>query len=188
MSHTNPKLEQLKNYLGEKKIKQLGLLVCHTCNEIITHLPQILPSLDLDDKTYITPEELVAIRSKISQSAYALIPSASKPLTDLSTTEQSLDSTTSISKFLTIPIKSEEELLKRLALILNESRTPSSDTLGIGYTYNIYPPLPPHSLICSECGKQYAIGHPTLNLMPLPVPLTDTEYEMIKGIYVDILL
>lgn len=189
MSNINPKLEQLKNYLGEKKLKQLGLLICNTCHEILTHIPEILPSLDLDSKAYITPEELATIREKISQSASDFIPSTSKPLADTSTVEQtSNDSITLASELLTLPITSEEDLLKRLAMILNESHTPYSDTLGMGYTYNIYPALPPHSLICSECGRQYAIAHPTLNLMPLPVPLTDTEYEMIKGVYVDILL
>ena len=189
MSNANSKLEQLKNYLGEKKLKQLGLLACNTCNEISTYIPDILPSLNLDSKTYITLEELATIRKEISQSAPKLIPKTSKPTTDTSTSAQTSDNSVSlVSDRLTIPIKSEEELLKRLASILNGYHASYSDVPGMGYTYNVYPALPPHSLICSECGRQYATAHPTLNLMPLPVPLTDTEYEMIKGIYVDILL
>lgn len=144
MSSTDLKLRQLKNCLGIKKLKQLGLLICSTCNE-----------LDIHNATIDATSDISELSSELA---------------------------------LSTPIQSEEDLLKHLLSILYHSKRQDTDSLDMGYTYNVQPPQSPDSFSCSECGKQYAFDHIASQLIALPIFLTDTEYEMIKGVYVDILL
>lgn len=193
MSDSDIKLLQLKQYLGEKKLKQLGLIQCSTCLKIIEQATSFSMPNDLDEKPYLTAEEIDQINSNI------LNPSNDQldlNATESNKIEKEVSDPSSVSDTphpLTITLdhndlKDENILLEKLSTILATASPINTDDLGMGYLYT-YPTLPlPHSLSCSECGRLYAIAHPTLELLPLPIYLSDTEYEMIKGIYVDTLL
>ncbi len=239
MSESEYKLERLTTFLGEKKLKQLGLLTCETCNRILAHTEGVLSEASLSKKIFLTPDELAEINDKFYEAAGIQKPftkSTAEPTTEF-TTELSTELVTepdtelptefatkpdtksvvsshkeNIAPFAlealeetfsrapktntSIPVstyslwdtKKIDRLIAEILLDITTSRSYTSPSLGMGYLYNIYPPLPPHSLACTECGRLYAIAHPSLQLMPLPVSLTHSEYEMLKGVYVDIFL
>ena len=228
MSHFEYKLQQLTNFLGEKKLKQLGLLACETCNHIMAHAEGLIPPTDFSNRTYLTPNELANINKQLYDSAlptsntsYLSFPEdviqTSKTDTILENSQtnlisdsadivyspedlvplvpmvSSLEKNTSSKPVKTNspypnPPKTAEQLLAEILLDITTAHPPTDTDLGMGYIYNIYPPSPPHALACTECNRLYAIAHPVLQLMPLPVRLTSTEYELLKGVYVDILL
>ena len=222
MSPADQKLERLKQYLGEKKLKQLGLISCNTCLRIFEQASSFSVPHDMDENTYLTADDMNEINAALSESVSDLIESSNKQVSEptpeeLLTEAANAESTQQVSdtsneviedpqkiasespatsedpKCLTFTIGhndmlDESAFLKKLTTILQSTTPINKADLGMGYLYN-YPNIPlPHSLCCSECGRLFAIAHPTLELLPLPVYLTDTEYEMIKGIYVDTLL
>lgn len=240
MTNAENKLKQLQSCLGEKKLKQLGLIPCSTCRKIMTQVMNISLPIDLQNKSYFTSEEMSTISQTILESVnYSLNDLSSSSINskqDLNSNlleKDSLDPTDfsessslnmhSISEQdntnesnvqgetceesnnkeenteresaeednnIIYSPGSEEELVNKLLSILNQSQHLTQGDLGIGYIYT--PPIVSsfsHTLNCTECGHMYTIStQPTLKLLPLPVYLTDTEYEMIKGIYVDIFL
>ena len=237
MTDAEKKLKQLQSYLGEKKLKQLGLIPCLTCRKIMTQVMNISLPIDLQNKPFFTSEEMSTISQTILESVnYSLndltynksdeqsintkqiqtfskdssleqiTPSeSSSTYTDSSSeednigegnteednnVEDNLEKDNTENTTITFSPGSEEELINKLFSILNQSQHVTQGDLGIGYIYT--PPIISpfnHTLNCTECGHMYTIStQPTLKLIPLPVYLTDTEYEMIKGIYVDILL
>lgn len=225
MSHFEYKLQQLTNFLGEKKLKQLGLLTCETCNHIMAHAEGLVPPTDFSNRTYLTPNELADINKQLYDSAlptsttsYLSFPEEviENPEADsinetdkveiINKTTEMVNSTEDTGPIISsskesspskpiktrspypAPPKTAEQLLAEILLDITTAHPPKDIDLGMGYIYNIYPPSPPHALACTECNRLYAIAHPVLQLMPLPVRLTSTEYELLKGVYVDILL
>ena len=238
MSNVDEKLHHLKNALGERKLKQLGLIVCPTCNKIMAQSNKLTLPSELMDKGYLTPEEMSIInQSLISMdevtSSTELANGDDSSTTPKETTDEAsssnlevndkdvpsvhveassedgsstdfeiatsgdgslnfvssaVDGSYDLNELDGVSITNEQDLLQKLFTILHQQQARATEELGIGYTYQ-YPSTPlPHSISCSECGRLYAIAHPSLELLPLPVYLSDTEYEMIKGVYVDILL
>lgn len=255
MTDIELKLKRLQTCLGERKLKQIGLIPCSTCQEIMESALHLRLSPDLKEKPFLTPEEISSINASILESAHQRTEndSATTSPADLDTnfddknnidendlehlsstlrfdddspsskpkpfimdslpreeelsndpTQQESDSRTAtlsvnssgefeispelVASLNTTPIQTEQELVTKLLAILNQSHPPIQADLGMGYTYGMPSAHLPHSLCCSECGRLYTITHPDLKLTPLPVYLSDTEYEMLKGIYVDILL
>lgn len=265
MIDAEQKLKTLQACIGEKKLKQLGLIPCTTCREILIQVMNISLPNDLKNKAFLTSEEMSTISQTILLATNGYLnnvpqenpsdltvdltsisniphksdrtmdmpfnievnstleshPSTSSPsiedtgcnissdlvsttistevdggeateLVDENTTETSTSeiSPEFINALNNEPIKSEQELVSKLLTILNQSHHITQDDLGMGYIYTPPTTAPfPHTLSCSECGHLYAITtHPSLKLIPLPVYLSDVEYEMIKGVYVDILL
>lgn len=271
MTDAEQKLKRLQTCIGEKKLKQLGLISCSTCREILMQVMNISLPGDLKNKAFLTSEEMATISQTIllatkgylnnvpqenpsnltvnlttvnpsisnsnithksdqtmdapfdievdstiepqlSTSLPSLEASESNISSDLLSTtvstgfddneavelvdENTVETSTSkispefINALNNQPIKSEQELVSKLLTILNQSHHITQDDLGMGYIYTPPTTAPfPHTLSCSECGHLYAITtHPSLKLIPLPVYLSDTEYEMIKGVYIDILL
>lgn len=234
MNDIEYKLKSLQACLGEKKLKQLGLIPCLTCKEILTQLTNVCLPSNLENKVYFSPEEIATISDSILESTNGFLKTASPQINSKSTKilsdySDSIDNPTIINKeqsdsdpnyssleedtstnptpdlHLTpppqtipysnsgvnnLPIINKQDLLTKLLVILNESQHIAQDNLGMGYIY-MPPSSPPisHVLNCSECGRLYTIiTDPSLKLMPLPVYLSDTEYELIKGIYVDTFL
>lgn len=246
MTDAEKKLKRLQNCLGEKKLKQLGLIPCTTCREIMTKVMNISLPIDLQNKPFLTSEEMSTISQTIMESVnYSLNDPTSSVLSDKTKethedessnqvtvtnlekeTTETPDSdsnnkivTNNEDNYETVSedegqsydedesqitnekieeddlitydsANTEEELVSKLLAILNQSQHLTQGDLGIGYIYTP-PAISPfsHTLNCTECGHMYTISpHPSLKLIPLPVYLTDTEYEMIKGIYVDIFL
>lgn len=238
MSNVDEKLDHLKNALGERKLKQLGLIVCSTCNKIMTQSNKLTLPSELMDKGYLTPEEMAIINQSLIPmdevtSSTEITDGDGSPITPKATTDEdgsssakpddkdvssvhaeapseddsptnseittsgdsslsfvssAVDGSYDLNELDGVPITSEQDLLQKLFTILHQQQARATDDLGMGYTYQ-QPSTPlPHSIACSECGRLYAIAHPSLELLPLPIYLSDTEYEMIKGIYVDILL
>ncbi len=214
MSYFEYKLQQLTNFLGEKKLKQLGLLTCETCSHIMAHAEGIIAPTVLSSRTYLTPDKLADINKQFNDSTL-LTPNTSylsfpdevietpevdsvNKMTQVRLTNTITATTDSIED--AVPIitstkssypsspKTAEQLLAEILLDITTAHPPKDTDLGIGYIYSIYPSSPPHALACTECNRLYAIAHPALQLMPLPVRLTCTEYELLKGVYVDILL
>lgn len=214
MSYFEYKLQQLTNFLGEKKLKQLGLLTCETCTHIMAHAEGIIAPTALSSRTYLTPDELADINKQFydstlltSNTSYLSFPEevietpevdsvnemTQVPLTNtITTTADSIEDAVPIIASTKSPYpsspKTAEQLLAEILLDITTAHSPKDTDLGIGYIYNIYPSSPPHALACTECNRLYAIAHPALQLMPLPARLTSTEYELLKGVYVDILL
>lgn len=246
MTDIELKLKQLQTCLGERKLKQIGLIPCSTCQEIMESALHLNLSPDLKEKPFLTPEEISSINASILESAHQKIDAdssnhadeidqdtdgedylsntlrfhedsaASEPkfsITESLPREENLsddsieaenDTTSSapivksseefeispelVASLNTTPTQTEQELITKLIAILSHSHPPIQSDLGIGYTYGMPSVHLPHSLCCSECGRLYTISHPELKLTPLPVYLSDTEYEMLKGVYVDILL
>lgn len=236
MTDAEKKLKQLQSCIGEKKLKQLGLIPCSTCRKIMTQVMNISLPTHLQNKPFFTSEEMSTISQTILESINCSLndlsynksveeniqhtnqeqtslnnPSAEDTLSSKSssieqpkeenTTEKNNDEATHTQDnssnndvtedaTITYSLGSEEDLVNKLLSILNQSQHLTQGDLGIGYIYT--PPIVSpftHTLNCTECGHMYTIStQPTLKLIPLPVYLTDTEYEMIKGIYVDILL
>ncbi len=196
MSHFEYKLQQLTNFLGKKKLKQLGLLTCDTCNLITSQSYNLASDTHFSDSEYLTIEEIQGINemffnTTLLQSPY--LDSNQESTTDSNIIENSpINDFTPISNnILSVYEESPqpiEDLIKELLLKLTATNPTANTNLGIGYIYNLYPPAPPHALTCTECNRLYAIAQPTLQLVPLPVILTPTEYEILKGVYVDIML
>jgi len=229
MIDTEYKIKKLQSCLGEKKLKQLGLIPCSTCREILTQVMNISLPEDLEDKAFLTSEEmsnisqsiLLATHGFLKDTPQEILPEANADISSISkisieaeTVSEVEENHSSVTSSNTIdannkssasihnispeliesinnqPIKNEQDLVSKLLAILNQSHHIIQDNVGMGYIYTP-PSLSPvaNTLSCSECGHLYTIiTYPSLKLMPLPVYLTDTEYEMIKGIYVDILL
>lgn len=242
MTDIEAKLEHLKSCLGEKKLKQIGLIPCSTCRDIMVNALNLELPPDLENKPFLTPEEVSRINESILHpelhtmqntpvndddsfsstdmdepsdtlltndsdtiSSFSdmdelaqehitdTLNNAPNPSSDLSIENSSSNSDFEISPQLvaslnTTPTQTEQELVTKLLAILSHSHHSTHSNLDIGYIYSMPSIQLPHSLACSECGRLYAITHPDTKLIPLPVYLSDTEYEMIKGIYVDILL
>ena len=231
MTDAEKKLKQLQSCIGEKKLKQLGLIPCSTCRQIMTQVMNVSLPIDLQNKPYFTSEEMATISQTILESVnyslndlsynksvegnmshtsqeqaslkdYSLehiTPSNSsspEQIKEEMNTKKNSAETANIDDdniqdtTITYSLDSKEDLVNKLLSILNQSQHLTQGDLGIGYIYT--PPIISpfsHTLNCTECGHMYTIStQPTLKLIPLPVYLTDTEYEMIKGIYVDILL
>lgn len=216
MSTISEKLEELKVCLGEKKLKQLGLIPCSTCIQIMSQSSNIIFPPDLEHKPYLTPEDMATINASIIDTAFIkhLGDHANKselsndisvtlsdvPLApnDISDTVADISSAaTDISgaatdcpedNIITHSISSETDLLNVLKSIIKNAHPTLSNIHNSGYIYSQPNVRLPHALCCSECGKLYTISHPPVELFPLPVYLSDSEYEMIKGVYVDIVL
>lgn len=233
MNDIQYKLNHLQACIGEKKLKQLGLIPCSTCREILSQVMNISLPSDLENKVFLTPEELSSIGENILEATHGSLKnipsnevfsdslsehndlssnntilekqeSTDTEISSISTSQQiQLEKSSDLYIATTIEATPElindlnssanidtKDLVSKLLSILTQSHYIAQDDLGIGYIYT--PPVStpsPHALSCSECGHLYTIvAHPTLKLIPLPVYLSDTEYEMIKGIYVDILL
>lgn len=212
MTDAEKKLTQLQSCIGEKKLKQLGLIPCLTCRQIMTQVMNISLPIDLQNKPYFTSEEMSTISQTILESVnYSLndlsynksyeqdihnsqgenslkedLPEHNNDVSEISSSKDINTENTTI----TYSPGSEQELVNKLLSILNQSHHLTQEDLGIGYIYT--PPVVSpftHTLNCTECGRMYTIStQPNLRLIPLPIYLTDTEYEMIKGIYVDIFL
>lgn len=196
MSHFEYKLQQLTNFLGEKKLKQLGLLTCDTCNLIMSQSYNLASDTNFSDSEYLTPEEIQHINEQffnttLLQSPY--LDSNQESNTDFDSVEISPEKNISPIKDSIFSVYEEspqptEDLIKELLLKLTATNPTTNTNLGIGYIYNLYPPAPPHALTCTECNRLYTIAQPALQLIPLPVMLTPTEYEILKGVYIDIVL
>ena len=196
MSHFEYKLQQLTNFLGEKKLKQLGLLTCDTCNLIMSQSYNLASDTNFSDSEYLTPEEIQHINEQffnttLLQSPY--LDSNQESNTDFDSVEISPEKNISPIKDSIFSVYEEspqptEDLIKELLLKLTATNPTTNTNLGIGYIYNLYPPAPPHALTCTECNRLYTIDQLTLHLIPLPIMLTPTEYEILKGMYVDIML
>ena len=236
MSPAEQRIERLKQYLGEKKLKQLGLVPCNTCLRIFEQASSFCVPHDMDENAYLTADDMTEINAALSEAASDLMDDSTntQDIPSTSATDPSKQESEDVSKedptedteaqstkqidqtsnediekpqeiateeaatseapeYLTFTIghsdtMDESTFLKKLTAIIQSAAPINKADLGMGYLYNS-PNIPlPHSLCCSECGRLFAIAHPTLELLPLPVYLTDTEYEMIKGIYVDTLL
>lgn len=235
MNDIEYKLKNLQACIGEKKLKQLGLIPCLTCREILTQVMHVSLPFNLENKAFLSSEEMSAISQTILEATNGFLKNTSptdtqsQPILELENSTVSNDtidneefsihsntnSPTSNKELLlevpesssylasafqatpelindlnSSPITNTQDLVSKLLSILNQSHHIAQDNLGIGYIYTPPAAIPlDHALSCSECGHMYAIiTHPTLKLMPLPVYLSDTEYEMIKGVYVDIFL
>ena len=82
MTDAEKKLKQLQNCLGEKKLKQLGLIPCTTCREIMTKVMNISLPIDLQNKPFFTSEEMSTISQTIMESVnYSLNDPTSSILT-----------------------------------------------------------------------------------------------------------
>lgn len=226
MSDSEYKLKQLQACIGEKKLKQLGLIPCLTCREILTQVMNVSLPTDLENKPFFTSDEMATINQTIlaaTKGSLNNIPlettfndlhtdsvqdETSDPIdkpdtsmntdtindaqtSDLSSSDTSLNLPPELlSDLANTSVESDKEFVSKLLSILNHSHHISQDDLGIGYIYTP-PTVPPisNALCCCECGRLYSvITHPDLKLLPLPVYLSETEYEMLKGIYVDIFL
>ncbi len=253
MTDAEQKLKHLQNCLGEKKLKQLGLIPCSTCRQILTQVMHISLPEDLENKSFLTSEDMATISqtvldathgslnhtptakfldeyniadllsnetdntevpSKLETNPSEFISSEDELTEEIASNtfdslETNLETTSPSSSTSTLsllsnlkaspelvaelnesPIKTNQDLVFKLLSILNQSHHITQDDLGIGYIYT--PPAASpfvNALSCSECGRLYGIiTHPDLNLIPLPVYLSAAEYEMLKGIYVDIFL
>ena len=208
MTDTERKLNQLQACLGEKKLKQLGLIPCSTCRKILTQVMNITLPTDLENKTFLTSNEMATINQSILDATdgylkntpvddykhsmrSAFTSTASTKTSDIKTASNlPHQSEANIAPYSSNQIHSDQDLLDKLLEILNQPHHIVQDHCGIGYTY--VPPTPApiaDALSCCECGRLFvATTHPKFKLTPLPVSLTDTEYELIKGVYVDILL
>lgn len=245
------KIQYLKKCLGAKKLKQLGLIPCSTCSEIVTQVSHIFPPPHLKDKPFLNAEETASLSQTILEATKGFLKNSTSielssqntnnsaetitsnesqniPIADYSkktttnalpaedgitiaTEDHLIDSTLSttdtetntkpnnvfldssaFSELLTeiddSPVD-EKELLSRLLSIINQSHHIAQNNVNMGYIYT--PPTSSYfsALSCSECGRLYTISTSSkTKLIALPVYLSDTEYEMIKGIYVDTLL
>ncbi len=196
MSHFEYKLQQLTTFLGEKKLKQLGLLTCDTCNLIMSQSYNLASDTNFSDSEHLTSEEIQQINEQFFNTTLLQSPFLdsnqestinfkiveNSPIKDITPITNSIFSVYEESSQ---PI---EDLIKELLLKLTTTNPTTNTNLGIGYIYNLYPPAPPHALTCTECNRLYTIAQPVLQLVPLPVMLTPTEYEILKGVYVDIIL
>ena len=196
MSHFEYKLQQLTNFLGRKKLKQLGLLTCDTCNLIMSQSYNLASDTHFSDSEYLTSEEIQHINEQFFNTTLLQSPyfdSNQESNTDFDNVEISPEKNVPPIKDSIFSVYEEspqptEDLIKELLLKLTATNPTTNTNLGIGYIYNLYPPAPPHALTCTECNRLYAIAQPALQLVPLPVMLTPTEYEILKGVYIDIIL
>ena len=66
MIYAENKIQYLKKCLGAKKLKQLGLIPCSTCSEIVTQVSHISPPPHLKDKPFLNAEENVTLASQFA--------------------------------------------------------------------------------------------------------------------------
>ena len=183
MLTTNQKLEKLKQCLGEKKLKQLGLIPCLTCTHIKEQAATFIAPSDMDDHAVLTSEEVSNINKEFIASTFHeldhYVQTQEKTEANTSTKSISIEDTL---------LDDEASLLTKLATILVHSQPTHTSDLGNGYLYTYPSPPLPHAITCPECGKLYSFGHSSCELTALQIYLTDTEYELIKGLYVDTFL
>lgn len=191
MTDIERKLARLQACLGDKKLKQLGLVTCSTCREIMTQVMNISLPINLENKTFLTSEEMASINQSIVEATNGFLRDTSSTLSSIEK-ESVSDSLISKATHLigTYDADSDDDLLSKLLDILQQKNHIVQDQDGIGYTYNKPSvSLYPDALKCSECGRPYSMQtRPKFKLLALPIDLTETEYELIKGVYVDIIL
>ncbi|PHV70455.1 hypothetical protein CS063_10210 [Sporanaerobium hydrogeniformans] len=203
----NYRLTQLINFIGQRKLKQVGLLACTTCahlleNTLASVTPQMtLPQIPLLDRNYFIPFTAInPDEAYEKEAAYEQDPSYN--LAVLSTTN--LSSYALVYHALTLPSgevlgSNLEENVSDLPIPLGPQNHYAlqttgplfhySDPLGIGFSY-FYPQVnrQPEALICTECGRIY-LPHPESHtLTPLPAFLSYAQQETLKGFVVDVYL
>lgn len=155
MKDIEAKLQRLITCIGEKKLKQLGLLTCKGCNRIFAEIDNLI------SEEYAAPAEEYAITLDKDDAL-------NSEDIEMDQTAASIDS----------PITFESS---------DDSTEAGYHNLPIGYIYSNVQPLPTHEIMCPECGRLFILDQNN-RIMPLAVSLTPSENEIIKGVYVDILL
>lgn len=169
------KLTTLIHFIGEKKLKQVGLLTCNTCVHILGDVLDVQiegSSISTHQIENILDEHItdnpVADTSLSTQDQISLIDN------DAEAVDNDMPLTQYMPSLIPVHIPEEASL--------------HYDPLGIGYSYYPVKKIPPYTIICSECGRLYTPQLSFHSLQPIPALLTAAQQEVLKGFYIDIIL
>lgn len=171
-------LNELISFIGRKKLKQLGLLPCTTCAHILWDIERLSNPL-LDSKSLDSADHLFSSNNETTMPSSDDVPHASSSDHDFVYQTQSTSHANEGPFIEVVPLAS-------LSPIVLEDT--SHESLGIGFIYNPFLTIPPHATVCAECGRLYSQSPAMHSFTALPVVLSDVEYEVLKGFYVDISL
>ncbi len=201
----NYRLTQLINFIGQRKLKQVGLLACTTCTHLLENIilaavpTPSLPRLPFLDRNYFLPypvedsstmsEEEDAINTSTS---LASIGSAGLPSYALIYYALDMPTHEFLGSLFDTPHEDLPIPLGPQSPFAVQTQGPLfhySDPLGIGFSY-FYPQVnnTPEAIICTECGRIYLPNPESHTLTPLPAFLSYAQQETIKGFVVDIYL